>query len=560
MKKWILALVVVLFGFGLTACQVTSTTTAPPSRHTLVDLAGQTQAQIEQHFATVNLTIQYREAVSETIAPGTFIRYIGYAIGDQVPFGSTIRIEIAKAPPVVPTAPTIEGVEEAVVFVSVQGNPPTFDLTEGVVGRDYLGNPIPYGSFLFIVEIQDADGKIVTEIDFYRVGVYTVTYQAINSALSTTATRTIRIVVPPFDTNHTDQLRLSTPYAGLSFIRDGIGEVTITSFTDADTTNFRDSVTGERFTVRYLGIDAPEATSKYEPWGIKGSSFVREKLQDAEKIILQAEGETRTDGNGRYLAWIWYVKNGVTRLLNLELVEQAYAWSSGAANSALYGSVFLIAAAETQLTGRRIYGEIDPDYDYSKEGTPISIAELIRDFDQYVGKKVTVSGIITSKVGVSVYLEKDGKGIFLYCGFNLTNELQIGHEVTIQGLVPALYYESKQLTNYNIDNMQLLSVDNPVEITTILGSQMAAYVGRVVRFEDLLIQSVSPSGTTTAFTVVCKDSQNNTVNIRVDVHAANFVPAHLFVIGNRISVVGPLTQFYSTYQLVLPGSGSIEFK
>jgi endonuclease YncB( thermonuclease family) len=560
MRRWFSLLAAILFGLSLTACQVTTTTTSAPPTHTLADLAGKTQAEIVQLFESVDLTIQFREAVSETIPAGTFIRYIGYDIGDQVLLGTTLRIEIAKAPAVTPTAPTISGTEEATVYVAVQGNPPTFDLTEGVSATDYLGQDIPWGNFLFVLSIQNAQGQPVAEIDYYRVGVYTVTYQAMNSSLVTTAERIIRIVVPPFDTNHTDELRLSESYAGKSFIDDGIGEVEITSFTDADTTNFRDLVSGTRFTVRYLGIDAPEATSKYDPWGIKAASFVREILSDADKIILQAEGTERTDGNGRYLAWVWYVKDGVTRLLNLELVEQAYAWASGASSSALYGTTFLIAAAETQLTGRRVYGETDPDYDYSKEGTPISIAELILHFDDYVAKKVTVTGVITSKVGNSVYLEQDGKGIYIYCGYVLTNELQIGHEVTIQGLVPAVYYESRQLSNYSEQNMQLLSTGNAVTITTILGNQMGDYVGRVVRFEDLLIQSIDPSQTNAAYTVVCKDGQNNTVNIRVDDYTAGFLPSHLFVIGNRIAVYGPVTQFYQTYQLMLPGSGNVEFK
>jgi beta-lactam-binding protein with PASTA domain/endonuclease YncB( thermonuclease family) len=530
---------------------------APPAVHTLTDLAGKTQAEIVAYFESIDLTIQFREANSTTIPVGTFIRYVGNNIGQDVILGTTILIEIAKLPP---SAPIILGIEEATVYVAVQGNPPTFDLTEGVSATDYLGNNIPFGNFLYILKIENAQGQPVAQIDYYRVGVYTVTYQALNSSLFTTVERIVRVIVPPFDTNHTDLLRLSESYAGKSFINDGIGEVTVTTFTDADTTNFRDIVSGDRFTVRYLGIDAPEATSKYDPWGIKAASFVREILSGADKIILQAEGTARTDGNGRYLAWVWYVKNGVTRLLNLELVEQAYAWASGASNSALYGTTFIVAAAETQLTGRRVYGEIDPDYDYSKEGTPISIAELISDFNAYVAKKVTVTGVITSKVGNSVYLEQDGKGIYIYCGYVLTNELQIGHEVTIQGLVPAVYFESKQLSNYSEQNMQLLSTGNAVTITTILGNQMGQYVGRVVRFDDLLIQSVTKSDTNAAYTVVAKDAQNNTVNIRVDDYTASFLPMHLFVVGNRISVFGPVTQFYSTYQLMLPGTGNVEFK
>ncbi|MCK7471811.1 MAG: hypothetical protein MZU95_14300 [Desulfomicrobium escambiense] len=309
MRRWFLILALIFVGISLSACQVTTTTTSAPPTHTLADLAGKTQAEIAALFEPIDLTIQFREVVSETIAAGTFIRYIGYDIGDQVLLGTTLRIEIAKAPAITPTAPTIAGIEEAIVYVAVQGNPPTFDLTEGVSATDYLGNDIPWGNFPFVLGIQNEQGQPVAQIDFYRVGVYTVTYQAMNSQLVTTEERIIRIVVPPFDTNHTDELRLEASYAGQSFIEDGIGEVEITSFTDADTTNFRDLVSGTRFTVRYLGIDAPEATSKYDPLGHQGG-FLRPRgpPRMRDKIILQAEGAERTDGNGRYLAWVWYVR------------------------------------------------------------------------------------------------------------------------------------------------------------------------------------------------------------------------------------------------------------
>ena len=71
------------------------------------------------------------------------------------------------------------------------------------------------------------------------MGTYKITYRAQNSGLVTEVVRTINVVVPPFDTNYTDDLRLAVSYAGKSFINDGIGVVTVTSHTDADTTNFR---------------------------------------------------------------------------------------------------------------------------------------------------------------------------------------------------------------------------------------------------------------------------------------------------------------------------------
>lgn len=545
-----------VFAFSLVGC-VENPPVIEDTRYTLTDLAGKTQTEIEAIFEEVGITVQFREVQSSTVAAGTFIRYVGYNVGDKVEKTVTIRVEIAIP---VPSAPIIYGADEASVYVSVQGNPPTFDIYAGVTATDFKGNNIPFGNFFYVLEIKDSNQNTLSEVNFYQLGVYYVTYQAMNSGLSTTVTRTINVVVPPFDTNHTDNLQLAVSYAGKSFINDGIGVVTITTHTDADTTNFRDSVTGERFTVRYLGIDAPEATSKYEPWGIKAANFVRETLDNAQTIILQAEG-TRTDGNGRYLAWVWYIKDGKTRLLNLELVEQAYAWTSAVA-STQYGSIFITAQAETQLTGRRIYGEVDPDFDYSTSGTPVEIGTLLDNFEEYRGKKVTVTGVITSKVAHSIYIEQNNRGIYLYTGYNLTNELQIGYEVTIQGVVPAYHLQSKQLTNYTIDNMILLSTGNPVTINTIAANQVSQFVGRVVRIDGLTVTQIqlSQSGLTTdAYTVVARDSNNNTINIRVDDYTAKVVPSFTFTVGAQFSVTAPVTQFNSGYQLMLPGMGSIEF-
>lgn len=558
MKRVFFTILIVVVGFLMVSCQETTTTTTTIAQIQLVDLSGKTQSEIETIYQDVNINLQFRTAASSTIPAGEFIRYISNQAGDFVSPGATVRIEIAI---LAPSAPVISGGEDTPVFVSVQGNPPTFDLWAGLSAVDYLGNEItPNGSFFYILHVKDASGNTLPNgVDYYRLGDYTVTYVAQNSGFMTEHERVISVIVPPFDTNHTDNLRLSESYAGKSFINDGIGVVTVTTFTDADTTNFRDSITGTRFTVRYLGIDAPEATSKYDPWGIKAGNFVREVLSEAETIILQAEpGGNREDGNGRYLAWVWYIKDGVTRLLNLELVEQAYAWAGGAA-ATQYGTTFTIAAAETQLTGRRIYGEVDPDYDYSTGGTPVEIDYLIQNFATYIGKKVTVTGVITAKVSNSFYIEENGKGIYIYAGYVLTNEIQIGYEVTIQGLVAAEYFEGKQLSNYNAYNMQLLSEDNEVTVTTINGSQMGQYVGRVVQLNNLRVVSVTTSQTK-AYTVILSDSLGNTVNIRVEDSVANFVLVHQFVVGSYVDVFGPVTQFLSGYQLMLPGTGNITFK
>ena len=249
MKKAFFLLLLVVFSLGLVACDDKAPVIEEKDTYTLTDLAGKTRTEIEAIFEEVGITVQFREVQNSTIAAGTFIRYVGYNVGDEIEIIETVTLRIEVAIPV-PTAPTIEGAVEANVYVSVQGNPPTFDIYEGVRATDFLGNDIPFGNFFYVLSITDDEENTLTEVNFYQVGTYFVTYQAMNSGLSTTITRTINVVVPPFDTNYTDGLQLAVSNAGKSFITDGIGLVTVTTHTDADTTNFRDSVTGERFTVR----------------------------------------------------------------------------------------------------------------------------------------------------------------------------------------------------------------------------------------------------------------------------------------------------------------------
>jgi micrococcal nuclease len=521
---------------------------------TLINLSGMNQEEIEAAYDGVDIDLIFVYQNSSTIDSGLFVSYLNYAIGAEVSKGTEITVRLATP------GPMITGVENTQVFVSVVGNPPTFDLSEGVQAFDYLGNEIPFGGgFFFISRIEDSSGTVLQGVDYYRLGNYTVYYRAINSLKTTEVSRIISIIVPPFDTNHTDGLRLTASYEGLSFINDGIGEVTVTQFVDGDTTNFRDHIAGQSFTVRYLGIDTPEATSQYDPWGIKAGNFVREQLSNAEKIILQAEGN-RQDGNGRWLAWVWYVKDGQTRLLNLELVEQAYGWVSGASVTQ-YGDIFMVAAAETQLTGRRIHGETDPDFDYSSDGTPVDIGYLLDNFEDYFARKVIVSGIITSKVGNSVYLEDEGHAIFLYTGYQLTNELQIGHEITVQGLVATVFNGSPQLSNYKMENMVVLSTGNEVVVTTINGNELSNYLARVVRVENVTVVSIYQSPTNNAYNVTLKDAFNNQFEIRIDDYSAAFIPKSLFTIGRVINwVFGPVSQFNGNYQLLLPGLGNIEFE
>ena len=150
-------------------------------------------------------------------------------------------------------------------------------------------------------------------------------------------------------------------YEGKSFILDGVGKVELISTTDGDTARFKDPITGEEFRLRFLGIDTPETWGQQDPWGKAASNFCKEKLTKAKEIVLEAEG-ARTEGYGRYLGWVWL--DGV--LYNLEVVEEAYSNSTCSSDSKYY-EYFIDVDIQVQRTGRRFFGEIDPNYDYENK-------------------------------------------------------------------------------------------------------------------------------------------------------------------------------------------------
>ena len=173
----------------------------------------------------------------------------------------------------------------------------------------------------------------------------------------------IRIYTSPLELTYkiSNTIEMDFEYVGKSFIEDGVGIVELVSATDGDTARFRDVVTGEVFRLRFLGIDTPETYGQQDPWGKTASNYTAKRLREASQIVLEAEG-ARTESYGRYLGWVWL--DGV--LYNLEVVEEAYS-NSTVSHSSKYFEYFMDVDMNVSRTGRRFFGEIDPNYDYENK-------------------------------------------------------------------------------------------------------------------------------------------------------------------------------------------------
>ncbi len=287
-----------------------------------------------------------------------------------------------------------------------------------------------------------------------------------------------------FTTPQTDSVKLEADYANKDFYEDGIGTATVSQYVDGDTTIFVTSK-GHKITIRYNGIDTPESTYKVEPWGFAASDFTKQALKNAQTIVLQTEdgkpGKENTDStNNRYLAWVWV--DG--RLLNLDIVENGLAKSK--ASDTKYSAQFNQAVKPLANSRVRVYGEVDPKFNYSNEHVNYSLEEIhnIYGTDESIvnktgaGDPIKISGIIVKKIGAaSAYLqqvcsddetgENRTYGIYLYGGYNENYKLEPGFEVIITGQI-GYYNGTVQITNVTLKNVKIQNMNQGADINELI--------------------------------------------------------------------------------------------
>ena len=386
-----------------------------------------------------------------------------------------------------------------------------------------------------------------------------------------------------------------------SFVEKGIGEVTVTGYVDGDTTRFKDSK-GNNITLRYLGVDTPESTAVFEAWGKAASTYTENCLSNAKKIVLEADEPGQADSNGRMLGWVWYQDNNdVWHLLQLEQVLNCYTKDKAGSDSS-YGKIITQIGTLIQKTGRRVWGEHDPNFDYSTDPKEISIQTLRENFASYYAKKVTITGVVALVDGASPVIvdPETGYGIYFYIPPWMSTgayNVQVGNVITITGV--ATYYGeaddadldnmdldlgngSPQLTDFKEKNVVLVETgtyldestkDKQTPLSTLTPIKLAvagltsADLGRYCTFENLTIKKVYEAATKSGFTVTCTDASGNEFNIRVDDSHYYYEGTNEdglaksdFVVGKTIkSVTGYLTYYYG-FQLGLISKTLIEFE
>lgn len=361
-------------------------------------------------------------------------------------------------------------------------------------------------------------------------------------------------------TDYTDNFTLEVNYEGKEFIKDGIGEVTLDRCVDGDTAHFISN--GEIFKARFLGIDTPESTAKLDPWGKAASRFTCDKLTNAETIVLQREEQVLDSTGTRYLAFVWY--DG--RLLNLELVEEAFTSTKGLSGSP-YANTFYSAELETQQTGRRIWGEKDPEYDYSNTAIQVTIKELRENQETYLGKNVMLTGVITRVLATNTYcafIEQEGYAAYIFAGYTPVYSLKEGNEVRIIANV-SQYNGLLELSNISSKKIEVLSKDNESVPNVITIDKIVENLeSTLVQINDLTVKRVYTSKNG-SFSVYAEDANGQEIKIRVDSNLYPKVEESQFPVGKNFDIIGNISEFTNlgetpNYQIALSSIDDLTFK
>ncbi|MDD3129662.1 MAG: thermonuclease family protein [Candidatus Izemoplasmatales bacterium] len=380
------------------------------------------------------------------------------------------------------------------------------------------------------------------------------------------------------NTNYTDALKLEEDYENKSFLDYGIGEVTLTQVVDGDTAHFIDK-NNRRITVRFLAINTPESTGRIEAWGKAASEFVKNILAEAKEngsIVLESEeigkkAELDSTG-GRYLAYVWYKLSPEAdfRLLNLEIVEECYSKFTSDISSSKHGLVFNQAHLKSYEVQKRVYGEQDPNFDYSNTILEVTIAEIKNNFEAYDGgSRLKLEAQVMRLSGDNIYLqdveqtfneetkEYEKAGIYMFSGYGSgLGKLNVGAVITLQCQTVNNEIYGKQLTNPQnvrvVEHRDGFNVD--VNLVPSNVTSLAEYEGYVVEIKNVKFISKSTPDDDGVYTIYGEMENKTKVNLRVDKTVYPKPDFSSIEVGAVYDVIGGVSKFHDGFQLMLANS------
>lgn len=161
-----------------------------------------------------------------------------------------------------------------------------------------------------------------------------------------------------------DRMTLASPFALTGSLTHNASRKVLEVITvhDGDTATFK--IAEGTIKVRFYGIDTPEThhpTLGEQPWGRAASNYAKDKIANAEEIIVQFDIEAgKTDSYDRYLGWIWIDGS----LFQYDICEAGLANIYSASYDSLYGADIRVANATAKDEKVGIHSGKDPNWDY----------------------------------------------------------------------------------------------------------------------------------------------------------------------------------------------------
>ncbi|MCL2522518.1 MAG: thermonuclease family protein [Erysipelotrichales bacterium] len=387
-----------------------------------------------------------------------------------------------------------------------------------------------------------------------------------------TTTTTNTTTEPPGFIDFVEQTRLTRDYQNRFFTEHGIGQVTLANCIDGDTAHFREPGNNNLIRIRFLGIDAPESTGVVEPWGRGASSFACQRLTDAQTIVLSSNGtRPSVDSTGsRFLGWVW--TDG--RLLNLELVQESWAFVTGASGTR-YVTALQGAQEQAQRGGERIWSDDeDPDY-FGGDPIETDLRELrhtlMQNPEELLHKRVAVTGIVSKRFSTNFFLQYDfdGRtyGMYVFTGFR-DFPIRTGDEIFLTGVV-SLFGGAFQLTGITFNqwlprdnDLRIISRNNVVEPNLVSAGAVRIPINPELEGTLVSLQNITITGGTTnmgnnSMTLNGRDASGNTINIRLDANVFIFdeegirIPHHSWFVGRTFDFTGIVNRFSNNFQILL---------
>lgn len=340
-------------------------------------------------------------------------------------------------------------------------------------------------------------------------------------------------------------------FEGMDFFDDGYEVVEYKSLSDGDTATF---VVGALPTsTRFLAVDTPETNSStdgLQPWALAAKAYTKNALENADVIILEKDDESDIwDKYNRLLAWIWV--DG--ELLNYKLAEEGLAYVKYLYGDYKYTANMIKVEAEAQSKDIKLWGELDPSYDYENTVKEVTIDEA-REVAK--GSNVKLTGVVTSRIGSNAFIQDETGAVYIYTNRYNYGALHSGTQVSLTAKVTE-YNGLVELTD--IKDKKITSVAEGIEIEPMevdLADVGESIEAMYIRVDSLVITDIVNSDGKKGYSVIVKQGDDTGV-VRIDKYMEPYIEEDFFKVGETISVIGNVGQFQETYQIMIGGEEDV---